>query len=228
MKKKIFFITGTDTNIGKTTASIFLLKAAKKRGYFTAGYKPIAAGCKKTNFGLRNKDAILLKTYSTVKLSYEEVNPYSYEFFNPPSFFIKNNEKKNISLKKISSGLSGLSKKKADFIIVEGAGGWHTPISTNYLYSDWVIKEKLSVILIVGIKMGCINHAILTSREIINSGVHLSGWIANHINKNLFNSILYVNFIKNKIMAPFLGEIPYIKNINEKYNKNINLIFPEK
>ncbi|WP_343153157.1 dethiobiotin synthase [Buchnera aphidicola] len=225
MKKKIFFVTGTDTNIGKTTASILLLKAAKKIGYSTAGYKPIAAGCKKTKFGLRNEDALLLKKYSSIQLSYNEVNPYPYKIFHPPSFDVKENKKKGVSFKKISLGLAKLSKKKANWIIIEGAGGWHTPLSTNYLYSDWVIKEKINVILIVGIKIGCINHAILTSNEIISSGAFLSGWIANHYNKKNSDSALYINFIKNKIPIPFLGEIPYVQDIEKRFNMNINF-FP--
>ncbi|WP_343153949.1 dethiobiotin synthase [Buchnera aphidicola (Mindarus keteleerifoliae)] len=225
MEKK-YFITGTDTNVGKTTASIFLLKIAKKLGYTAIGYKPFAAGCKKTRFGLRNKDAILLKKYSTINLSYEKINPYAYEFFSPPSFFLKKNKMKDKHFKKMSIGLIELSKK-ANWILIEGAGGWHTPLSLHFNYSNWVIEEKLNVILVVGIKMGCINHAILTSEAIKKSGLNLSGWIANHIDNKTRNSFLYVDYIKNIISSPFLGTIPYIKNKKKRHDFKSNLILPD-
>ncbi|WDR80496.1 dethiobiotin synthase [Candidatus Purcelliella pentastirinorum] len=221
--KKIF-ITGTDTNIGKTFISKIILIKANKLGYKTGGYKPIATGCIKTKSGLINNDVITLQKYSNTILSYKEINPYSFKFPTSPNIANKNNIY-NITIKNISRGLSNICKK-ANFIIIEGVGGWYTPISNNITMADWVMHEKLPVILVIGIKLGCINHALLTIKAIKKNKLNLIGWITNNLKKkNKFNKN-YINTLKNMIKKPLLGEIPYIHNNNKLEINKIKLKLP--
>ncbi|XBC40010.1 MAG: dethiobiotin synthase [Buchnera aphidicola (Nurudea ibofushi)] len=124
-----WFVTGTDTNVGKTICSIFLLKLARQYGYNTSGYKPIASGTK--NHSYKNDDAIFLQRFSTVKLSYKEVNPFSFLEFTSPNISSKKNFMP-ICTNVLSLGLKNL-KKKSNYILIEGAGGWFTPLSKKKL-----------------------------------------------------------------------------------------------
>ncbi|WP_343182702.1 dethiobiotin synthase [Buchnera aphidicola] len=220
MNKKIF-LTGTDTGIGKTTVSVIILKKLNILGYNVAGYKPIAAGCEK-KYGFYNNDALLLQKYSSEKFQYNEINPFCLKEFLPPNF-IKNSN--SINFKKISEGLNNISKK-SNRIVIEGIGGWCTPIFKKFTFSDWIKKQKIAVVLIVGIKLGCINHAILTEKAIVNSGVKFYGWYSNCITyeKYILN---YIYTIKKYIQAPYLGNIPYIKDINNSFEiSKINICLP--
>ncbi|XBC44616.1 MAG: dethiobiotin synthase [Buchnera aphidicola (Schlechtendalia peitan)] len=218
-----WFITGTDTNIGKTICSILLLKLACNNGYNTAGYKPIASGS--YNHGNKNEDAILLQRFSTIKLKYKEINPF---------FFIENtsphiaSKKHSISIckKKISLGLYNL-KKKSNYILIEGAGGWFTPFSETETIADWVIEEKLNVILVVGIRLGCINHAILTQKAILDSNLKISGWIANYILPNNRYDVEYVNTLKKFLQSKCLGYVKHFRSLNKFYNSKITITLPD-
>ncbi|XBC44090.1 MAG: dethiobiotin synthase [Buchnera aphidicola (Floraphis choui)] len=217
-----FFITGTDTNVGKTVCSTLLLILAKNYGYQASGYKPISSG----NNGKNNKnnDAILLKRFSTIKLTYEEVNPFL--FPEPISPHISS-KKHNIPIctNALSLGLHNLHKK-SNYIIVEGIGGWFTPLSEKITLADWVIQENLCVILVVGIKLGCINHAILTQKAILDSGLLFSGWIANCIlPKNTYN-FEYINILKKYLKSEFLGCIKYFYHLEDIYNSKITIKLP--
>lgn len=226
---KKFFITGTDTNIGKTTISGILLKKAKNYGYNTAGYKPISSGVKKydninsdilhNRYDFLNEDTYILKKNSSIYLTNEEVNPISFIENAPPNILSLINNKK-IQIKDLSLGLKKISKK-SNWILIEGAGGWYTPISNQHTFSDWVKKENLTVVLVVGIKLGCINHAILTEKSILSENIICSGWIANNIFPNNKYTSYYIQTLLNYIKSPLLGIVPYLKDTN---NININKI----
>ncbi|WP_343128003.1 dethiobiotin synthase [Buchnera aphidicola (Takecallis taiwana)] len=220
---KKWFITGTDTNVGKTIVSIFLLKKAATLGFHSAGYKPVSSGCIHTMYGLQNSDAILLQKYSVSTLQYQEINPYTFYNSIPPNFI--NCKKNNISFKKLSHTLQSI-QKKANWILIEGIGGWATPIFRNITLSEWIKKENIPVMLVIAIKLGCINHAILTSESIVKSGLKFAGWFANcaHYEKYFLN---YIYTIKQYIKAPFLGMIPHINNINNINVNNNNILLPE-
>lgn len=176
---KRWFVTGTDTEVGKTVASCALLQAAGKAGYRTAGYKPVASGSELTPDGIRNSDAQALQRNSNVSLSYEQVNPMA--FLEPTSpHIVSADEQRPIAFSTLSAGLAALSGL-ADWVQVEGAGGWFTPLSDSTTFADWVIAEKLPVILVVGVKLGCINHAMLTAQAVKQAGLSLAGWIANDV-----------------------------------------------
>lgn len=137
-------------------------------GFNTAGYKPVASGSDLTAQGLRNEDALALQRNSRVALSYEQVNPYT--FAEPTSpHIISADEGRPIAATTLSSGLREL-ERLADWVLVEGAGGWFTPLSDTLTFADWAQQEQLPVILVVGVKLGCINHAMLTARRCARQG----------------------------------------------------------
>lgn len=203
-----WFITGTDTEVGKTVASGALLQAANAAGFSTAGYKPVASGCEQTPAGIRNGDALTLQRYSSTKLDYASVNPLA--FLEPTSpHIISAEEGRPITFETMSKGLRAL-EPQAQWILIEGAGGWFTPLSETQTYADWVTQEQLSVILVVGVKLGCINHAMLTAEAVRSRGLRLAGWIANDIQPPGSRHQAYLLSLKQRIPAPFLGEIPYL------------------
>ncbi|CAL4320868.1 ATP-dependent dethiobiotin synthetase BioD [Buchnera aphidicola (Pterocallis alni)] len=221
---KKWFITGTDTNIGKTTVSILLLNKAKKMGFCTAGYKPISSGCIKTNTGYCNNDVLLLKNHSTEKFAYNTINPFSLYHTGPPSILMKQ-ANQLINLTTLSHRLS-IIQQKSNWIVIEGIGGFYTPICKYLTLSNWIKKENLPVILVVGIKLGCINHAILTYQLIIKEKLKFSGWFANCLSNNTEYFIEYLDTIKKFIKAPFLGTIPFLGKKYITKNTNIKIKLP--
>lgn len=211
---KRWFITGTDTEVGKTVASGALLQAASATGLRTAGYKPVASGCDITPEGVRSSDALALQRYSNLPLSYQQVNPLA--FVEPTSpHIISAEEDRPITFAALSAGLRAL-EQQAEWILVEGAGGWLTPLSETQTYADWVEAEQLPVILVVGIKLGCINHALLTAEAVTARGLHLAGWIANQIQPPGKRHAEYMASLCQRIPAPLLGELPWLSDIAQQ------------
>lgn len=203
-----WFITGTDTDAGKTVAAVALLQAAGQAGYTTAAYKPVASGSEWQPEGLRNSDALLLQQACNLVLDYQEINPYT--FAEPTSPHIASlDQQQPIDEQVLSLGLAHL-QGKAQRIIVEGAGGWLTPLNESFTLADWVITQHLPVILVVGMKLGCINHALLTCTAIKQAGLDLVGWIANNPLAQQHRHQEYLSYLAGHISAPLLGEIPYL------------------
>lgn len=205
---KRYFVTGTDTEVGKTVASCALLQAARSLGYRTAGYKPVASGSDMTPEGLRNSDALALQRNSSLTLEYAAVNPYT--FAEPTSpHIISADEGRPIRADVMSDGLRALDAQ-AEWLLVEGAGGWFTPLAEDFTFADWVQRERLPVILVVGVKLGCINHAMLTAQAIQQSGLPLVGWVANDVTPPGKRHREYMATLQRVISAPLLGEIPWL------------------
>ncbi|VFP88543.1 dethiobiotin synthase [Candidatus Erwinia haradaeae] len=222
-----FFITGTDTNIGKTIATCALLQAAIHSGYLAVGYKPVASGCTFTSDGFRHRDGLALMDNSNVCINYNQVNPYPLRSPTAPHLAI-HDEGKLIDFSILSAGLLSLGSI-ANWVVVEGAGGWLTPLGEKYSYSDWVIMENLPVILVVGLKLGCINHALLTANAIRQTGLNFLGWIANHPIKNNYRAQDYLIALEKRLNLPLLGVIPWIKNaIDAPLFNYLNLSILEK
>ncbi|MBW7984411.1 dethiobiotin synthase [Enterobacillus tribolii] len=201
---KRVFVTGTDTEVGKTVVSRALLQSIQALGETAVGYKPIAVDSEETPQGLRNKDALTLQASSSLALNYDEVNPITLkeEIANAHTGGVPD-------YGHISSGLRHLEQKAAH-IVVEGTGGWRVLMHDLRPFSEWVVQEQLPVILVVGIKLGCISHAILTAQAIANDGLPLLGWVANRINPGLAHYAETIDALRQKIPAPLLGEIPYL------------------
>ncbi|MDC9596273.1 dethiobiotin synthase [Xenorhabdus anantnagensis] len=201
------FVTGTDTNIGKTVVTRALLQVFNREGTTAVGYKPIATEKRETPEGIRNRDALVIRKSSPVQVDYEEINPVIWE-----SNYEEGNRADFTQMTKCLRNL----EHKADRVIIEGNGGWRMLLEDETFYSDWVVQEKLPVILVVGIQAGCVNHAILTAQSIINDGVPLIGWIANRINPGLAHYAKILDRLRCHITAPQLGEIPYLLRPEER------------
>ncbi|PLR30870.1 dethiobiotin synthase [Chimaeribacter coloradensis] len=209
---KRYFVTGTDTEVGKTVASSALLQAAARAGYQTAGYKPVASGSEETADGLRNSDALALQQNSTLALRYDEVNPYT--FAEPTSpHIVSRDEGRPIDPAVLSAGLRAL-EARAEWVLVEGAGGWFTPLGEAFSFADWVVQEQLPVILVVGVKLGCINHALLTAAAVQAAGLPLAGWVANDVQPPGRRHAEYLETLQRLLPAPMLGEIPYLDDLS--------------
>ena len=206
-----FFITGTDTDVGKTLVARTLLRAFAAQGIACAGYKPISAGCARTPEGLRNQDALLLQQAASLALPYERVNPFAFE---PPiaPHIAAREVGETISLNGLSGGLRQIEQAGAELVIVEGAGGWYLPLDGTQLLSDWVKREQLPVILVVGAKLGCLNHALLTCAAIRHQGLTLAGWVVNRVDPHMSHYQENLETLKGLLSAPFLGEIPFVNN----------------
>ncbi|MDW6017393.1 dethiobiotin synthase [Vibrio plantisponsor] len=216
------FIAGTDTDVGKTVASKAILQAIASKGFTTIGYKPVAAGCERTEQGLRNSDALHLMKVATQEMPYDDVNPYALELPASPHIAAKH-ENLTIDYKVLSDKLAYL-KTKADTVLVEGAGGWRVPVSDTDCLSSWVKQEKLPVVLVVGVKLGCLSHALLTAESIEADGLTIVGWVANRINPGTEHYAEIIEVLESRIRAPKLGEIPYVPSAKRtELGKYINL-----
>lgn len=205
---KRWFVTGTDTEAGKTVASCALLQAAVKAGYRAVGYKPVATGCELTRQGLRNSDALLLQKYSALTLTYAQVNPLAFREPTSPHI-VSEQEGRPIELCRLTEGLAQISNE-ADWVLTEGAGGWFTPLSSQHTFADWVTEQQLAVILVVGMRLGCINHALLTAQAITQAGLPFAGWIVSNLCPAGRYHQPYLQSLLQRLPAPFLGEIPFL------------------
>jgi dethiobiotin synthetase len=194
-----FFITGTDTNIGKTYISVKLLNHYNSLGFSTIGIKPVATGCFMKDGVMVNDDALLLRENSNIKLDYEQVNPFSFIPGVSPNI-----ASDNLTAEKICKKVAESMSNKADVYIIEGAGGWHTPINDHETIEDIARILNIPVILTVGMKLGCLNHAILTYKSIIASKVPFHGWVANILDPNMEALNENIATLKSYIKAPFL------------------------
>jgi dethiobiotin synthetase len=209
-----FFLTGTDTEVGKTVASRAILHAAGSANIKMAGYKPVASDSKRTDEGMRNSDALYIQDASVVELNYQEVNPYAFEAAISPHLAAEQ-EGTVIDFDVLSAGLEHL-KSKSEAVLIEGAGGWRVPVSHTDFLSSWVKREKLPVILVVGVKLGCLSHAILTAEAIQNDGLELVGWVANRINPGTENYADIIKMLEQNLPGKKMGEIPYMPAIKKR------------
>jgi len=184
--KKIF-ITGTDTGVGKTYVTEKLLKQYQSLGYRVLGLKPIASGCFKNQQGeLVNDDALILQAASSIQLPYSLINPFAFEPAIAPHIAAEligqPLTQKNILLKlnTIFNFLENSIQPPLDFIFIEGAGGWHLPLNHSELMSEVITELKIPVLLVIAMKLGCLNHGILTHQAIQNSGAEFLGWVPNY------------------------------------------------
>lgn len=203
-----FFITGTDTGVGKTWTALSLLHDLNQRGLSTAAMKPVATGCKLTAQGLRNSDAERLMAGASVKLPYSQVNPYPFAPSIAPHIAAAESETP-IRVEKIEEIYRSISTS-ADFVIIEGIGGWKVPLNDQVTMADLVRVLGLPVVLVVGLRLGCLNHALLSSASIISDGANLAGWVANTLNPAMDKLAENIATLTQLIPAPLLGTIPYL------------------
>ena len=202
-----FFVTGTDTEIGKTTVAAGLLHAAKLAGLSTAAAKPVASGCVLTADGLRNDDALALLGECTVALRYEEVNPLAFEPAIAPHLAARE-VGVLLDVAALQGPVQAILGKRADFTLIEGAGGWRVPLAGQATLSDVAIALKMPVILVVGVRLGCINQALLTAEAILRDGLPLAGWVANLVDPQISRLEDNLATLAERLPAPCLGYLP--------------------
>ncbi len=209
MKK--FFVAGTDTDVGKTLVSSALLYTFHEKGLSTAAIKPIAAGCEKTHQGLRNDDALTLQSAMSAELCYDEVNPVALKPAIAPHIAADKVGAK-ATVESLAKSCEHVFQKNYDISLVEGAGGWRVPLNYDETLADLVKALNIPVVLVVGLKLGCINHSLLTFDAIKNDGLLVSGWVANRIDKDMAVVDENIETLKKRLACPFLGYIPFLNN----------------
>jgi len=201
------FITGTDTEVGKTYVTKKLIQQTNQQGYSTLGLKPIASGCNDQNAWV-NEDALTLQQASSIKANYSLVNPYAFAPAIAPHIAARQSNVELTPESVYQACLPGFNLH-ADYTFIEGAGGLLTPLNEQHSYIDFIRYANLSVILVVGMKLGCINHALLTARAITQSGITLYGWIANCIDPDMAAFQDNLAILRQRIAAPCLQVFSY-------------------
>ena len=204
-----YFVTGTDTDAGKTFSCCGLLARAMKEGYSTAALKPVAAGVIETIDGHCNEDVVQLEKHCSIEISRQEINPVCFKEPIAPHIGAA---KKGIDLRvsTIAASCRNVLSRQADLTLVEGAGGWKVPMNKNETLADLAILLELPVILVVGMRLGCLNHALLTIESIDASGLELAGWIANQVDPKMAAFDENLGTLEKLIKAPLLGSLPWL------------------
>ncbi|MDP2547303.1 dethiobiotin synthase [Oceanobacter sp. 4_MG-2023] len=220
------FITGTDTDVGKTLVSAALLAAATRAGYRTFGLKPVAAGCtwmaspdQPQQPQWCNDDALLLQRFSSVEQPYTSHNPVAFQAAIAPHIAARQ-EQRPLHLDQLTQVcINSLDNAGANFELIEGAGGWLVPINTSHSLADLAVaidrsadRQPLEVILVVGLRLGCINHALLSVEAIRARGLTLTGWIANSLNPSMVveqDNLDYLTEVLSQQRIPLLDHVPY-------------------
>ena len=202
-----YFVTGTDTEIGKTTIAAGLLHAARLAGLSTAAAKPVASGCEQTAAGLRNDDALALLGQCSLALDYAEVNPFAFAPAIAPHLAARE-AAVELNVARLLPAVQQVLARGADFTLVEGAGGWRVPLAGRETLADLAVTLELPVILVVGVRLGCINHAVLTAEAIARDGLHLAGWVANIVDPQTSRLEENLATLAERLSAPCLGRVP--------------------
>ncbi len=212
MNQRKIFIAGTDTEVGKTIVTAAIVEKLQLADYSVTALKPIAAGCEERNGQLENADALLLQASMNKKLSYQQVNPFPFKRPIAPHIAAAQ-ELVQLSVQEISEACQ-LSQYDTDYLLIEGAGGWKVPLNSTQTYADFAVAESLDIILVVGMKLGCINHTLLSIESILASGANLIGWVANQITPGMQVFEDNLETLQSRINVPLIANIPYIKTDN--------------
>ncbi len=207
MKRPTLFVTGTDTGVGKTHVSTALLRAARARGWRACGYKPVASGAERDDAGrLRNEDALALIEASGCDEPYEAINPYCFE---PPlaPHIAAAEAGAQVDTAVLDAAADALASRH-DWLLVEGAGGWRVPLNERVDFADWVASRGWGVLLVVGMRLGGISHALLSADAIRARGLRLIGWVANELPPRQDRLEQNLTSIESRIGVPLLGRMP--------------------
>lgn len=202
------FVAGTDTGIGKTHASCALLHALRAAGLRATGMKPVASGCIETLEGLRSEDALALRAASSAPLPpYAQSNPVALREPLSPHLAAAH-DGVAIALPPLRAAFDALCATH-DAVVVEGVGGWRVPLAPGLYASDIAKAWELPVIFVVGLKLGCLNHALLSAEAIRADGCRLVGWIANRIDPTMEAVAENLATLRELLPAPCLGVLPH-------------------
>jgi dethiobiotin synthetase len=201
------FITGTDTGVGKTRVAVGLCRAFARRGLRVAAMKPVGAGCVRTEQGLLNDDALALIDAMSIAAPYGDVNPVALEPAIAPHIAAEE-AGQPIDFEVLDAAYARL-RARADVMVVEGAGGWLVPLDAERVIADLAVRWQLGVVLVVGLRLGCLNHALLTAEAVERRGLALRGWVANQIDPGFDRAAANIASLQRRLPAPCLGSLPY-------------------
>ncbi len=203
------YVTGTDTGIGKTTVSCALLHALRARGLRAVGMKPVASGCERTPDGWRNDDALRLLAASEPQPDYALVNPYALPDPTAPELAARD-VGVEVAMPSLRVAFDALAAS-SDVVVVEGVGGWAAPLSAQLDQCELSRELGIPILLVVGLRLGCINHARLTARAIRSDGLRLLGWIGNAVDADFHRSEETIAILDRELGfgAPRLGLLPH-------------------
>jgi dethiobiotin synthetase len=201
------YVTGTDTGVGKTVASVAMLHSLQAAGLGAVGMKPVASGCEQTAQGWRNDDALALQAASRPSHAYDIHNPYALPEATAPQLAARR-AGVDISLDVLRHAYARLSVG-ADVVVVEGAGGWLAPLADGLEQSQLAHSLQLPVVLVVGVRLGCLSHARLSERAIVGDGLRLLGWIGNAVERGFPDADDYRRLLGDALQAPCLGWLPH-------------------
>ncbi|HEC20868.1 MAG TPA: dethiobiotin synthase [Gammaproteobacteria bacterium] len=204
---KGFFITGTDTDVGKTTIALALMRALQHKGLTVAAMKPVSAGCRQTKNGLRNHDALQLQQQASIELPYELVNPYAFAAPIAPHIAAAQNNT-TMHIEPIVDAYQKIASQ-AEVVIVEGAGGWKVPLNDTETMADLATALGLPVITVVGLRLGCLNHALLTADSIAAHGLQPLAWIGNSLSPDLNCASENIDTLKRRLPGGCLSIVPF-------------------
>ncbi|MBF0255259.1 MAG: dethiobiotin synthase [Gammaproteobacteria bacterium] len=204
-----YFVTGTDTGVGKTEISLGLMEVLRQEGWSVLGMKPVAAGCEWRHGRLVNEDALRILQLCSRPLAYGQVNPYALEPAIAPHLAAAE-AGVELAFDPILQSFNSL-KEQAEWLIVEGAGGWRVPLGEDGDMAELAWSLGLPVILVVGMRLGCLNHAVLTAESIADFGPHFAGWVANCIDPDMPYLEENISSLKQLIDAPCLGVVDWMK-----------------
>lgn len=201
------YVTGTDTGIGKTLASSALLHVLRGHGLRAVGMKPVASGCEQVDGQWRNADAVALLAASDPKPAYADLNPYALPLPLAPEL-AAHDAGVVVTLEKLLFAHAQVASQ-ADALVVEGVGGWAAPLSATLMQADFVHALRMPVLLVVGLRLGCLNHALLSARAIAADGAHLAGWIASHVDPAMERVEDNIAMLRERMPAPCWGVLPH-------------------
>ncbi len=209
MTPRRFFVTGTDTGVGKTLITAALLLNARAFGLNAVGTKPVSAGCLRANGQLVNDDALMLQRCSSVPLDYAEINPVALEPALAPHIAAR---RAGITLRAagLAAAVTRVADQGHDVLLVEGAGGWLTPLNDTETMADVAVKLGYPVILVVNMRLGCLNHALMTAQAIQSMGLSLAGWVANSTGPVMEAFDENLQALAQRLPALRLGSVPYL------------------
>lgn len=200
------FITGTDTGCGKTRVAVGLLEAWRREGREVAGMKPVASGCEIQYGTLKNADALALQTAGSADWPYSVINPFALREPIAPHIAAQR-AGLVITPEIIMNAYAQLAD--CDRVVIEGIGGWRVPLSATLSTADLVCELGVPVVLVVGLRLGCISHALLTAEAICVDGLSLLGWVANAVTADYTTAAETISTLGSSIEAPLLGRIPF-------------------
>ena len=206
------YVTGTDTGIGKTLASRALLHALRGRGLRAVGMKPVASGCEWIDGQWRNEDALALQAAGEPGLAYADINPFALEHPLAPELAARD-AGTEVRLPPIMGAYARLAAQ-ADAVVVEGVGGWAAPLSPSLMQADLVRALSLPVVLVVGLRLGCLSHALLSARAIAADGCALAGWIGSHVDPDMARVEDNLAMLRQRLPAPCWGVLPHAPGVD--------------